>query len=300
MKQYLQQRLNLGKYSPRPLQIPDTAPYHNLSGWDDYALGDHLIFSVRRNRYVKSNFPELPRIHDFYELLIPVSGEVDYVCENEQISLEPPSVVWFLPGRHHTGRLRRACDYERYVFYFRPEAFGEGGTDGSLLGFTRRTEGFALRLDDRSQRILLELLSSLEKECRDARNLLVARALTVQIFALIDRCETEISPSSALPEKVVEIRKYIDENFRTIPSVSHLARQFFYSREHLARLFRRSYNTSVSSYLIRCRLRAGAEALSRGSTVTQAAFDCGFESISAFTSAFRKEYGIPPSQYKKR
>lgn len=301
MEFYLQTHLDRGQYLPRPLRIPDTTPYENSRGWKDYALAPGLIFSHRKNRFMKSTFTEVPHIHDFYEVLIPCIGFVDYVCENSVVSPVFPSVVWFRPGQQHTGRLRKECDYERYVFYFRPEVFDWEGMDCSLLNFTRRTDGFSLCLPDPQFRQVLDLLSSLREECSSDRpNLLLCKALFIQIFALIDRAGTPETAPEALPERAVEVREYIDANFREISSVSDLAARFFYSREHLTRLFRRSYNISVSAYLIRCRLRAGVEALQSGATVTQAAFDSGFDSLSAFTSAFRKQYGVPPSEYIKK
>jgi len=187
--------------------------------------------------------------------------------------------------------------YERYVFYFREETFSD--RTSTLLRFADRPECFSLRLPEESRGVLLRLLDALKQECEGDCNLLLCRALAVQILAFVDRSGNEGASSVALPSSVVAIRRYIDGNFRTIDSVSEVAENFFYTREHLTRLFRRYYNISVSAYLIRCRLSEGARALEEGASVTRAASDCGFESLSAFTCAFRKEYGISPKEYAK-
>ena len=144
---------------------------------------------------------------------------------------------------------------------------------------------------------LTDLLEALRSECEGACNLLLCRALAVEIFALIDRFGGRETVSSSLPSHMLEIRRYVDEHFREISSVPELAARFFYTREHLTRLFKKYYNMSVSSYLIRCRIRFGAALLREGCSVTRAALDCGFGSISAFSCAFRKEYGMPPREY---
>lgn len=54
----------------------------------------------------------------------------------------------------------------------------------------------------------------------------------------------------------MEIKSYIDENYATIGSVADLASQFFYSREHISRIFKYYFNTSITEYLMRKRIEA--------------------------------------------
>lgn len=298
MKQYVQRHLDRGSYFPRPLCLPDRNPYCSVLGWKDYALGEDLLFSHRNTVYTKTTFDQIPRAHDYWELVIPVEGAVDYVCGDALIPADDAGVVWFSPGKQHTALLRREGRYERYVFYFRKEAFSDATS--TLLRFASRSEDFSLRLSSESRADLLRLAEALGKECEGECNLLLCRAMAVQVLAYVDRCGKECAPCVALPESVVAIRRYIDKNFRSIGSVAEIAKEFFYTREHLTRLFKRYYNISVSAYLIRCRLSMGVKALEDGATVTRAACDCGFDSISAFTCAFRKEYGISPKEYIKQ
>lgn len=297
MRKYVQRHLNLGSYVPRSMCLPDSKPYCSVFGWKDYVLGEDLLFSHRTTYYTKSTFDQVPREHDYWELVIPVAGAVDYVCGDGLIPFEDASVVWFSPGKQHTALLREDGKYERYVFYFRAGAFSD--RNSTLLRFAARSEDFSLRLSEESRTALLRLLEALGQECEGECNLLLCRALAVQILAFVDRCGNERASSVALPAPVVAIRRYIDEHFRSIGSVAELAKKFFYTREHLTRLFKRYYNISVSAYVIRCRLLVGAKALEEGASVTRAAYDCGFDSLSAFTCAFRKEYGISPKEYSK-
>ena len=65
----------------------------------------------------KSDFLEM-HAHDFYELIIYVNGNVDYVTDNFLTKPQPYSVVWFCPGQMHTATLLSESKYERYVLYF--------------------------------------------------------------------------------------------------------------------------------------------------------------------------------------
>ena len=297
MREYFRTRLDRGDYAPRPLRLPDREPYFNRDGWANYAIGESLAFSFRSTVYTKESFDETLRDHWYYELVIPLRGEVSYVCGDQIASPRFPSVILFRPGEKHTGLLRKNCLYERYVFYFCPEAFSD--EQSSLLEKLTRMEGFCMQLPTSRQQALLDLLHQLRCECEGECDLLLCRALSVQILALLTRFGQTGEEAESLPSRIVAVRRFLDENFRIVRSVEDVARAFFYSREHLSRLFKRYYNVSVSSYLIRCRLEAGERLLRSGKTVTEAAFDCGFESLSAFTCAFRRQYGTTPSEYGK-
>jgi AraC family transcriptional regulator len=72
------------------------------------------------------------------------------------------------------------------------------------------------------------------------------------------------------------------------------------SVHHLLIGFRHGFGTTPAQYLIRERLRA-AQRLLRDSRrdLTDIALSCGFSSHSHFTTAFTKQIGCSPSQYRQ-
>ena len=48
------------------------------------------------------------------------------------------------------------------------------------------------------------------------------------------------------------------------------------------------------------RLKKVVSALSRNKPVLQVSEDVGFESLSAFTDAFRKQFGVSPESYENK
>ncbi len=66
---------------------------------------------------------------------------------------------------------------------------------------------------------------------------------------------------------------------------------------HLARSFAAVTGTTIHRHLTTIRLRMGLDrVLGSAEGMTQIAAACGFADHSHFTSAFRREYGMPPSQ----
>jgi len=78
--------------------------------------------------------------------------------------------------------------------------------------------------------------------------------------------------------------------------LQELGRKLGQSPFHLARIFRQETGYSLHEYRQQLRLRLGLERLrdSAGS-LTALALDLGFVSHSHFTTAFRREFGLPPS-----
>ena len=69
---------------------------------------------------------------------------------------------------------------------------------------------------------------------------------------------------------------------------------------HLARLFARETGLPIHRHLARLRLREALERLAAGEDdLTTLALDLGFSSHAHFTDAFRREFGMPPSHFRR-
>ena len=83
--------------------------------------------------------------------------------------------------------------------------------------------------------------------------------------------------------------------------VSELAREIGMSRSNLHRKVSNAAKISVSQFISRVRLKRAMEMLSQGSsTISETAFDCGYQSVAYFTKCFREYYGYPPGEVEKR
>jgi AraC-like DNA-binding protein len=75
-----------------------------------------------------------------------------------------------------------------------------------------------------------------------------------------------------------------------------LGRRYGASRRTLERLFRTETGLSLGLWRQKAKLLEGARLLSDGSSVTCAALDCGYSSVSAFIGAFKRTFGCTPGQ----
>jgi AraC-like DNA-binding protein len=76
-----------------------------------------------------------------------------------------------------------------------------------------------------------------------------------------------------------------------------LAARAMLSPFHFNRLVRAGIGEAPATFRRRLLLERAAWQLGRGATVTQAALDAGYEAVEAFSRAFARAHGVPPSRF---
>lgn len=102
-------------------------------------------------------------------------------------------------------------------------------------------------------------------------------------------------------EKVKNVIAYIDEHISEKITLRELANCANMSEKYFCSFFSRQTGTTPIEYVNRLRIEKACELLkTHKMSVTDAAFETGFESLSYFIRRFKKQMGISPSQYKKQ
>ena len=90
---------------------------------------------------------------------------------------------------------------------------------------------------------------------------------------------------------------YIEKNLRAQITAGDIARECGFSLYHFYRLFAQTTGLSVMQYVTKSRLIHAAYDIHQGMSVTDAAYIYGFDSLSGFIRAFRREFGLSPREY---
>jgi len=102
-------------------------------------------------------------------------------------------------------------------------------------------------------------------------------------------------------EEIMQSQQTFLRSDLTLPK---LAQELGCSGNHLSQVINSEFGTSFFEYLNRYRIDYAKELLSRnnghGNSILSIAFTVGFNSNSAFYSAFKKRVGITPAQYRQR
>ncbi len=108
-------------------------------------------------------------------------------------------------------------------------------------------------------------------------------------------CSGPIHPND---RKQIELAKdCLLRDIENPPSLMALARTAGMSHPKLNRLFRQRYGMTVFQCLREERLRRARDMLEgRGLTVTETAFSIGYDSVSHFSQAYKKRFGVSPGK----
>lgn len=98
-----------------------------------------------------------------------------------------------------------------------------------------------------------------------------------------------------------KVKRYIANNFMNELSMQTIADEFYVTKEHLMRTFKKETGSTVNELIKKCRLDE-AEELLRNSrlSVTDIAIMTGFNSVQYFSTVFKEIYQMTPTDYQKQ
>lgn len=246
--------------------------------------------------------------HDFYEVYLFLSGNVDYIIESRQYRIAPGDILLISPNELHQPILDSVnTEYERIVLWIDKtylQQFTAIGTDLSRC-FERaaRDHTNLVRTDSKSLQLLVDILenTSRESESREFGSAIAADTLLIQALVLLNRMAERDGQTAELEEKagsvVSQVLAYINDHYHEELSLDFLANTFFISKYHLSREFNRLTGISVYRYIIQKRLVMAKQMLSQGIPSSEVYQHCGFGDYSNFYRAFKSEYQTSPKEY---
>ena len=161
-----------------------------------------------------------------------------------------------------------------------------------------------------SQRVMLikslamQLISLRSEE--DPLALELLEQSTVRMFlALTLRACASADPYRPQPRHRGDNRLALDQVFRYIHAhlieeitLETLEREFFVSRHHLIREFKKRTGQTVHRYIVKARLDLCREYLSQGYSINEVYRMGGFGGYNHFFRAFKQTYGMTPGEYR--
>ena len=96
-----------------------------------------------------------------------------------------------------------------------------------------------------------------------------------------------------------KVRAYIEEHYAEELNRQKLAERFFVNPDHLSHLFNRAFGLSLPDFIMRTRVEAAKQLLRGGAGVSEAAARVGIDNFAYFSTVFKKQTGVSPSEYRR-
>ena len=125
-----------------------------------------------------------------------------------------------------------------------------------------------------------------------------ARLAGLLIDLLIEARPVDMALPLPRDRRALALATRIQSALGDTATLTELARGVGASLRTLQRLFPEETGLTLEAWRQKARLIASAVALSSGAAVNLTAANCGYESPSAFITAFKRQFGVTPGRYR--
>jgi len=292
---------------------------HTNSYMTDPTIDEDELFPEGKDVFCLMNMPymvEIPHFHKFFEITHVLKGSCTFSFEGENVRLSEGELCIVSPMSGHSLPLEPGCLSVSIVVRQSTfdTLFGNMLSQKELMSLFFRNSLYEPR---RANYILLktgndeltnEAIKQLVHECNmvdrfsnscavNLLNLYLARALraanaAVTLYHYEGYSERDFDFALVL--------NYIQQNYRTV-TLSGLAKTFHFSETYLSKLIRKKMNQNFTDVLRSLKMNRALEyLLNTPMKISEISEAVGYDSIDHFSRTFRKVYGMPPREYKKR
>lgn len=244
--------------------------------------------------------------HDFYKILVLLTGDVTYCIEGKSYELAPFDMVLVNAGEVHRPIIRSSSAYERIILYISPEFLESYRREQCDLGLCFNLAGQeksnVLRMPSMKNSKLFSVLLELEQSLGDSDygGTLYGDILFLEFMILMNRAAVHDMLSFVATDesndKILGILSYLNEHLTEELTIDALAEKFYIGKYYLMHSFKKETGYTIGNYLTIKRLRYARELIRQGMPVTDACFECGFRNYSTFFRAYKKNYGEAPGR----
>jgi AraC family transcriptional activator of tynA and feaB len=157
--------------------------------------------------------------------------------------------------------------------------------------------------------VIADLISKYWKMCRDGLDPCMQERISTNILDLLataysDMHNASVAESCLVTSRRLLIKEFIERHLNHAElSPSHIAGRFGYATSYIHLLFK-GENESISHYILRRRLEEASKVLSderfANRTIGEIACDWGFNSLTHFGRAFKRQFGVTPREFRER
>lgn len=264
--------------------------------WSASILPNNFIFYLRSEEKRMRATSVGANLHGAYELVIALSGKGRACLKKEVYEMTQGNAFLVRPGEFH------------YYFGFnrRPFSWLIFKFDLSETEAVQLPEIPVCSLLEEDLVFLLRMGEKYNQEIQTERNLYEIGAGMGDFLERIGRRPACAPIGNRQDDEfrgcrlLYRITQFLVRNLDQVVRIRNLADYLEVSESNLRKVFREEFHTSLGGYLRGTRFARG-EQLLRGTqmSISEISQLSGFESVASFSQAYRKAYGVTPTQYRQ-
>ncbi len=241
--------------------------------------------------------------HAFYEVMYCREGDLQYLLGSTRYQLRRGDIIFVPPETSHSPLCMEELKhpYHRYVLWLSTE-FMERALANNPDALPDCGKPFLLRTAGTRWEFLQQLFqrACVESEMRATGWELNLGCLALQILVMLQRAINDHFPAPAeTPELPDRLLAYIQDHLSEKITLERTARDFLVSESTIRQVFQKRLGISFYRCVTQCRLIRAKSLIQQGFSMDQVSLMVGFSDYSAFYRAFKQNFGIPPTEYRR-
>ncbi len=271
--------------------------------FEDYSHGEHtdIVINLHGFKHIRQC-----HTHDFFEINYMYSGGCTNTVAGCDIAMKEGDAVIMAPGTIHS--VSESDDFLMYNILIKPayflSAFSTTENNTGFAEFISSQDGTAphsyICYEGASLNGLIDLMLSEQYRKLEDKSIMLG-VMATQFILSLNRSATlaTLSDTTVTSTVVSEILEYIYTNYKTV-SLSSLAKEFDYSKEHLSRLIYKGTGVHFSDIVIGVKMNHVLDYMENDNLAINYICDlCGFESVENFHRLFKKKFGVSPNKFRQ-
>lgn len=282
----------------QPLQTTSRPLPHNFRAWGICVLESHHAEEFRMEMTT----------HSFLKIILVVQGRGSLQNPGRSWDCEAGDIIVVPIGQEHRIEDSDGFPMSLYVVSILPNVLDLAALDACFLpsGVLAKNRLISAQTEATMRQLLFE--QTLEQPQSGA----MVIGLTLRLLAVLVRTyghyqgherivEFQPQPTTDSRARVQAYVEHLEQRFFEARDLDTAARELGLSRRRFTQLFRSLTQTSWLAYVRRLRITHAKRLLRQTHrTIASIAFECGFEDLSTFYRAFKREVGTSPSQWRQQ
>lgn len=253
--------------------------------------------------------------HDFWELVYADKGETQIITKNHQYTLRQGEIIFHKPDEYHN--IRADKNYapnvviitfdcrSKHIGYLNNRIFTLDANERELLSMAVK-EGMSAFAPPFDSPFINEL--KVRKDAPFGAQQLISTYLSAFLIHLVRRTSFGSSADGGTTRKIQTacndhfylLKDLLEDNICNNLTINEISRLLGIGKSQLASVCRSQTGKTVTGYYRSLKMEKAKSLIrSGGYTITQTAYNVGYDSIHSFTRYFKKYEGMSPSTYLK-
>jgi AraC-like DNA-binding protein len=274
-----------------------------------YALDIEILSANElRRRIIEQRFRRAHQIN-FYLMMLVESGRCKPVVDYTPLPEKKGSLLLVRPNQ--ALKLDLSSSWEGWITIFRPEYLALVGNDlGGDFFLVEEMQGLPAltQLNEASRHVMSSLLALMREDARsnhpqpltNAMLRFQLKSLLLRLLMLSNKTRA-IEPNSTEARRFRRFRALIEESYTRQHKLAHYASQLGCTVKSLSRATLGATGTSAKQYIAaRINLEAKRLLTHTQMPISAIAERLGFDEATNFVKFFKRDCGLPPSEFRKQ